>query len=238
MTTKRKRKKNKPKFCPNHGTKLLWENNTYGGLWRCPEEGCTVLQWNSSTSTPADQETRTARHEAHRIFDPLWKSELIERSALYKELASHMGLSVQETHIGHFSIGQCRAVVGFADAFYREKRESTMFKNITGVKLLQLHPCCGNKTFVVPANHRWSVDLWFQDGTKFEGWLEVDDIDLAEVIAKHLLGELKPSYYNSAKSTYHGDCNFETPAPDDTNFVVTGSHSVCTLCRNLRRMEK
>lgn len=66
--------------------------------------------WDGSTSTPADQKTRDARHQAHEAFDPIWKEGWLKRSQAYKELARLMKLTPDKTHIGMFNLQQCLEV--------------------------------------------------------------------------------------------------------------------------------
>lgn len=58
---------------------------------------------------------------AHAAFDPLWKSQTKNRSQLrsklYRELAVHLGLQLEDCHIGMFDEKQCEMAV----AWCREK---------------------------------------------------------------------------------------------------------------------
>ncbi len=87
----------------------------YGKRWACPEHGCTVVCWDGHTSTPANYETRQARHAAHEVFDPLWKSGNYDRRTLYARLSEYMGTKADKTHIGMFSVEQCAAVIRFCE---------------------------------------------------------------------------------------------------------------------------
>lgn len=59
----------------------------------------------------ADAHLRAAKQRAHKNFDPLWKSGKMTRREAYKWLASNMGISEEECHIGMFSEAQCSQVV-------------------------------------------------------------------------------------------------------------------------------
>lgn len=114
--------------CPAHKCALERKHTRYGGRWGCTYPGCTVVCWEGSTSTPADDETRTLRNQCHRRFDPLWKSgegspfsgepggKQTRRSRAYVWLSEVMGLSVSQTHFGMFSADQCRKALAALDA--------------------------------------------------------------------------------------------------------------------------
>lgn len=118
--------------CPEHGTPLVHSRTRYGGRWGCMEPGCTVCCWDGSTSTPADQETRTLRNECHRRFDPLWRDDNgpfgsgkrgHRRARAYAWLAKAMGLEGHMTHIGYFDAAQCRKVLVEIQCLLEEPRE-------------------------------------------------------------------------------------------------------------------
>lgn len=99
--------------CPIHQVKLDPRQTRYGVRWSCPVEGCTVVCWNGDTSTPADDQTRQARHAAHAIFDPLWQRAGLSKGEAYKQLADYMGLTQKQAHIGRFTKEQCEQVLAF-----------------------------------------------------------------------------------------------------------------------------
>lgn len=125
----RKKKKKQPavfkilKICPDHNVSLFRRQTRYGGRWMCPVDGCTVACWDGSTSTPADQETRDARIEAHDAFDALWRDRHISRSEAYRRLAAFMNVGKHETHIGMFDKEQCEIVVEFSRSLLFELQE-------------------------------------------------------------------------------------------------------------------
>ena len=59
----------------------------------------------------ADKELRTWKSEAHKAFDPLWKSGKMKRSRAYAWLASQLCIPTNKCHIGMFDISTCRKVV-------------------------------------------------------------------------------------------------------------------------------
>lgn len=95
--------------CPVHGRLLRATSTQYGLRYECPTDGCTVVCWGGSTSTPADYETRQARRRCHAAFDELWKpgGRFRSRTAAYRWLARAMNLPVSQAHIGMFNKDQC-----------------------------------------------------------------------------------------------------------------------------------
>ncbi len=111
-------------ICHIHKLSLISRKTKFGIRHACPEDGCSVVCWDGSTSTPADLETRQARMKAHTAFDEIWKSGRIKRTKLYKLLAKHLGKKSKDTHIGHFDKETAIKVVKFAKNFWRKEREA------------------------------------------------------------------------------------------------------------------
>ncbi len=59
----------------------------------------------------ANRELRYWKKAAHAAFDPLWQSGGMKRKEAYRWLASQMGLSPEETHIGMFDVQECKTVI-------------------------------------------------------------------------------------------------------------------------------
>lgn len=59
----------------------------------------------------ADAELRAAKQEAHRVFDPLWRSPANQRAGqrkrAYTWLAEQLGISRKRCHIGKFDVETC-----------------------------------------------------------------------------------------------------------------------------------
>jgi hypothetical protein len=109
--------------CPVHEVNLTRSETQYGPRWDCQEHGCDVMCWGSSTSTPADQATRDARHLTHLRFDPLWQKGLLKRKQAYALLSEWMKLPPKETHIGMFSVEQCREAYRFCLSIEAREKE-------------------------------------------------------------------------------------------------------------------
>lgn len=96
-------------ICPTHNTTLVPRRTRYGTRFTCATDGCTVACWGGQTSTPADDETRSLRHECHKVFDPMWKkrTKFASRGHAYTWLAHFMGVDIHDAHIGMFDKAQC-----------------------------------------------------------------------------------------------------------------------------------
>lgn len=58
----------------------------------------------------ANAELRKAKNAAHRAFDPIWKSKLMNRKQAYKWLAESLGVDGSDCHIGMFDVETCKKV--------------------------------------------------------------------------------------------------------------------------------
>jgi len=74
---------------------------------------------HASTGKPfgtlADARLRSKRSLAHKEFDVLWKEKHMTRKQAYSWLASKMGISANECHIGLFDTGDCEVVIQLAN---------------------------------------------------------------------------------------------------------------------------
>jgi len=59
----------------------------------------------------ADKKTHQMRAEAHRHFDPLWKSGAMTRTEAYKLLARHLNIPHQSCHISQMNVEQLQYVI-------------------------------------------------------------------------------------------------------------------------------
>lgn len=82
--------------------------------WHCSSCDAAV-GCHSGTDTPlgrmADKKTRKLRAEAHKWFDPLWKSGAMTRSDAYDLVAKHLQINSSECHISQLSIEQLKFVI-------------------------------------------------------------------------------------------------------------------------------
>ena len=106
--------------CPECGAPMELKDGRFGtfygctGFPRCTVTGSVHKGTDRILGTPADRETKAWRIKAHAAFDPLWKSGNMTRPDAYKWLAGELGISVEDCHIGHFDIRQCKRVIEVA----------------------------------------------------------------------------------------------------------------------------
>lgn len=93
--------------CPVHGTELHALPTKYGRRWSCSVEGCSVVWWGDTNTTPADYDPREARKAAHNAFDRLWKMGSMSRGEAYLWLQQTFNLDPAQAHIGLFTKEQC-----------------------------------------------------------------------------------------------------------------------------------
>lgn len=58
-------------------------------------------------SYPCDSKTKAARKAVHDLIDPLWKEGKVNRKKVYQHLASALGISKEQCHIGYFDYNEC-----------------------------------------------------------------------------------------------------------------------------------
>lgn len=92
----------------------IYKRRSYGWAWWC--EPCDAhVGCHKKTYTPlgrlANRELRHWKQEAHKAFDPLWKSSAMRRADAYKLMQSLMGMTPDEAHIGEFDVEQCQKLI-------------------------------------------------------------------------------------------------------------------------------
>lgn len=61
---------------------------------------------------PANKETKLARIQAHKVFDVIWKDELVKsRRAAYSWMGTRMGLNKMQCHISMFDKDMCEKLI-------------------------------------------------------------------------------------------------------------------------------
>lgn len=121
--------------CPYCGNLAEWVENkeiygkNYGKssvmCWLCRSCNAYVGCHNNSKKplgTMANAETRKWRREAHKLFDPLWKSRKMSRAKAYGLLQGHFGSII---HIAECDIEMCKKII----TFLIEKEKNERFKN-------------------------------------------------------------------------------------------------------------
>lgn len=101
-------------------TAMFYNGVSYGPCWYCPQCGAYVGTHRGS-NTPlgrvATADLRAAKIAAHSAFDQIWKSGRVSRTQAYRWLSRVMGTSPEETHIGMFTVDQCKAVAELSKMF-------------------------------------------------------------------------------------------------------------------------
>ena len=105
-------------------------SRSYGMIYLC--RPCRAwVGVHKGTTKPlgrlANAELREWKKRAHAAFDPLWKAK-IERQGCSKRkargkgytwLASQLGISTEECHIGMFDVEMCRKVIETCSPYYK-----------------------------------------------------------------------------------------------------------------------
>lgn len=112
--------------CPYCGAEVILKSMSYiyknrndikGNVWVCSRypECDSYVGCHKGTDLPlgrpANLKLRNLKKEAHRQFDPIWKSGLMTRKAAYKWLADRLNIPYEECHIGWFDIEMCNKVI-------------------------------------------------------------------------------------------------------------------------------
>ena len=113
--------------CPYCGGEMVLKNAEYiyhsskskswGNVWVCENfPKCdSYVGCHKGTQIPlgrpANARLRTLKKEAHKQFDPLWKSGLMSRKQAYKWLSDMLEIPLDECHIGMMDIKDCQRTI-------------------------------------------------------------------------------------------------------------------------------
>ena len=143
----RRRAKKRRVVCPDCLLDLVKRTSQYGPFWSCPNwvtGRCDVKIGahpdGRPLGIPANKETRTARIEAHGLFDQLWKNGRMSRGEAYRWLRFEMALSKKGTHISMFTLEQCRQVVDLVKTVIKNQEIRCPSKNIPASQKLSETP--------------------------------------------------------------------------------------------------
>jgi len=119
--------------CPYCNKTPRWVDNTeiygkrygksYMMYWCKPCDAYVGCHNNTKEAlgTLANKELREWRKKAHAAFDPLWKSNKIERWWAYHKLDTYFG---KEMHIGETDIETCKQIIEWVkNTFDKEENE-------------------------------------------------------------------------------------------------------------------
>lgn len=113
--------------CPYCGSEVILKDAEYvyktpkarswGKVWVCSNfPACDAyVGCHPNTTKPlgrlANERLRALKSEAHRQFDPLWKSHFMSRRQAYSWLADKLNLLPKDCHIGMFDVKMCQRVI-------------------------------------------------------------------------------------------------------------------------------
>lgn len=110
----------------------VYHGRSYGMIYLCaPCDAYVGVHKNSPDHRPlgrlANAELRAWRKRAHAAFDPLWQtkrkfghSKRKARGKGYRWLAHELGIAVEDCHIAHFDVEQCKRVVEICEPILRK----------------------------------------------------------------------------------------------------------------------
>lgn len=114
-------------LCPYCGAEVLLrsaydvyktnDSKHWGNMWVCSNypECDAYVGCHKNTTIPlgrlANGRLRLLKKEAHKQFDPIWKSGLMSRKEAYRWLADMLKIPCEECHIGMFNVKQCQRVI-------------------------------------------------------------------------------------------------------------------------------
>ena len=81
-------------WCPVCGKRPSMANTAYGVKRHC----CGLWAWGKNAPL-VDAETHQARQYAHRVFDGLWQSGIVDRNSAYALLARELDLDPSACHM-------------------------------------------------------------------------------------------------------------------------------------------
>jgi ssDNA-binding Zn-finger/Zn-ribbon topoisomerase 1 len=103
--------------CGDCGALMVLRNSEFGPFYGCTQypqcKGTHGAHVNGAPKgRPANKETRLARIQAHKTFDPIWQENLVRsRKSAYSWMQKAMGLTRSQAHISQFDIAQCEKLI-------------------------------------------------------------------------------------------------------------------------------
>lgn len=93
---------------------FIYNGVSYGMIYICKPCRAYVgvhKGTNNALGRLANSELREWKKEAHKYFDPIWKSNLKDRYGAYLWLSKQLNIPPDYTHIGMFGVDTCKRVV-------------------------------------------------------------------------------------------------------------------------------
>ena len=144
----------KPLPCPECGSPMTLAKDRFKvgrHYYRCirKKEGCKGAHGahpdGSPLGIPANQETKQWRIKAHDAFDNFWRSHGMQRQEGYRWMQKAMNMTVDEAHIGKFTITLCQRLITDISIF-EFKMKNVKCKICKGTQMLPCHACLFQST--------------------------------------------------------------------------------------------
>jgi zinc-finger-containing domain len=128
-------------ICPycNSSSELICSSKVYQSanpesVYAClPCDAWIEIEKNNTRTTAptalgrlANAELRAAKNQAHTVFDLLWQSGLLSRSAAYEWLVSAMDSHRRDCHFAMFDVAQCQTATALSRAKLDELQTQTI----------------------------------------------------------------------------------------------------------------
>lgn len=108
--------------CPDCGAPMKLKGSRHGLFYGCTKWSETRCRGSHGAhadgrplGTPATRDTKDARIRAHAVFDQLWQYRGAKRSEAYRWMRKTMKLTIEQAHIGHFTLEQCDQLIGLVE---------------------------------------------------------------------------------------------------------------------------
>lgn len=126
-------------ICPYCGkeTELIdsaevYHGVSYGWMYICRPCDAYVGCYKGTTKALgrlANAELRKYKHEAHDVFDLIWKKHFMKRAQAYTWLSKQLGTERDYTHIGMFDVETCKKVIAVSNKYLIERGSTNKYNN-------------------------------------------------------------------------------------------------------------
>lgn len=168
--------------------------------YSCPKCSATLIadEHGRPRGIPGTKEDRRWRRQAHTVFDRIWRSGTVTRSAAQRWLAKELRIPVKDCHFSYMRVKTLRRVVQLCDAVQngdragpcaRDKDERTSMHRRMASRALRLLRRTGA--------HPVATRNWLAHHVGLEEFVDVGSLDdrecerLVRVIAQAFAGRLK-----------------------------------------------
>lgn len=128
-------------ICPKCGAEAIEMQSQWGVKHVC----CDL--WSYGGKPLVDKRTHGARIKAHESFDLLWRGGPLDRGTAYEQLARHLGITVEDTHMGRMTFETLRRVPEAVKAIWaglppRIERPTKVQRQLMSLRMPKC--ACGN----------------------------------------------------------------------------------------------